>query len=262
MNNLEALELLRKYRKQETTRDALNIGPLKHTQSSLDSTQTGFLTAVKLGMKDVVKSYIESSIRDSNVDINLADLDQHSALHIAVLEYQLDILSMLLACPSIKINALDRLERSALHWSALHCNFEAAELLLDAGADYTIKDHFQETPLDAGLNARFVDTAIVLLERGAMPKEQDMQHALRWAAEFGSASLVERLVKEGGADPARKDPVGMTLIKLAEKGNNLGVVDIIVRLCEEKEKSRVSSARIGTGENNSGQGSRLPIRSS
>ena len=262
MNNLEALELLRKYRKQETTRDALDIGPLKHTQSSLDSTQTGFLTAVKLGMKEVVKSYIESSIRDSNVDINLADLDQHSALHIAVLEDQLEILSMLLVCPNIKINALDRLERSALHWSALHCNFEAAELLLDAGADYSIKDHFRETPLDVGLNARFVDTAIVLLERGAMPKEQDTQHALRWAAEFGSVTLVERLVREGGADPARKDLVGMTLVKLAEKGNNLGVVDIIVRLCEEKEKNRAPPARIGSGENDSGQSSRLPIRSS
>lgn len=236
MNNLEALELLRKYRNQESTRDALNIGPLRHTQTSLDSTQTGFLTAVKLGIKDVVKTYIESSVSDPNIDINLVDLDRHSALHVAVREDQLDILSMLIACPNIKINSLDRLERSALHWCALHCNYEAAELLLDAGADFTIKDQFSETPLDIGLNARFVDTAIALLERGAMPKEQDMQHALRWAAEFGSMTLVERLVREGGADPGRKDPVGMTLVKLAEKGNNVGVGDAIVRLRGEREE--------------------------
>ncbi|KAI4234159.1 MAG: hypothetical protein LQ349_003966 [Xanthoria aureola] len=237
MNNLEALELLRKLRNQETTRDALNIGALRHTQTSLDSTQTGFLTAVKLGMKDVVKTYIDSSVSDPNVDINLADLDRHSALHIAVRENQSDILSMLIACPNIQINSLDRLERSALHWCALYCNYEAAELLLEAGADFTIKDHFSETALDIGLNARFVDTAMALLERGAMPKEQDMQHALHWAAEFGSVTVVERLVREGGADPGRKDPAGMTLLKLAEKGNNLGVVDAIVRLCEEREKN-------------------------
>ncbi|KAL8852429.1 MAG: hypothetical protein Q9221_002659 [Calogaya cf. arnoldii] len=262
MNNLEALELLRKYRNQESTRDALNIGPLRHIQSSLDSTKTGFLTAVRVGMKDVVKSYIESSITDPNVDINLVDLDQHSALHIAVLEDQLDILSMLIATPNIKINSLDRLERSALHFCALYCNHEAAELLLDAGAEFTIKDHFMETPLDIGLNARFVDTAIAILERGAMPKEQDMQHALRLAAEFGSVSLVERLVRKGGADLGQKDAVGMTLVKLAEKGNNLGVVDAVVRLCEEKENSRVAPVRIGDGANDEDQSQRLPMRSS
>ncbi|KAL8670789.1 MAG: hypothetical protein Q9168_004687 [Polycauliona sp. 1 TL-2023] len=262
MNNLEALELLRKLRRQESTRDALQIGPLKHTQTSLDSTQTGFLTAVKLGMKDAVKSYIENSIEDPNVDINLVDLDQHSALHIAVLEDQLDILSMLIACPSIKINAQERLERSALHWCALYCNHEAAELLLDAGADFTVKDHFLETSLDIALNARFVDTAIAILERGAMPKEQDMQHALRWAAEYGSVSVVERLVREGGADPGRKDAAGMTLVRLAEKGENLRVVDAIVRLCEEKEKSRVSPARMGSSERDHHESQRLPVRSS
>lgn len=249
MNNLEALELLQKLRNQEKTRDALHeYGPLRHTQSSLDGTQMGLLTAVKLGMKDAVRSYIESSISDPNVDINLVDLDRHSSLQIAVLEDQIDILGMLIAAPNIRLDSLDRLRRSALHWCALHCNNEAAELLLDAGADFTIQDQFLETPLDIALHARYVDTAIALLERGAMPREQDMQHALRWAAEFGSVTLVERLVREGGADPERKDAAGMTLVKRAEESSNWKVVDAILRLCEEKERNRVPPVRVGMAE--------------
>lgn len=239
-NKLEALELLRKLRNQERTRDNPDEhGPLRHTQSSLDSTQTGFLTAVKLGMKDAVKAYIESSISDPNVDINLVDLDRHSALHIAIQEDHLDLLEMLFSAPSIDVNILDRLERSPLHYSSLDRNSAAAELLLDAGADFRLKDHFRNTALDISLNSRRVsDTALLLLERGAMPREQDLQIALQEAAQEGSVELIERLVREGGADPNRKDSHGLTLVKRAEQWENWKVVDVILRLCEEKEKER------------------------
>ncbi|KAL8960007.1 MAG: hypothetical protein Q9193_003220, partial [Seirophora villosa] len=156
MNNLEALELLRKLRKQEAARAALGDDhrPLKHTQSSIDSTQTGFLTAVKLGMKEAVESYIESSKTDTTVDVNLVDLDGHSALHIAVFHVHVDILSILLAAPTINVNITERLGRSPLHWSALYAIPDAAELLLNAGIDYTLQDHFHDTALDIALRFR------------------------------------------------------------------------------------------------------------
>ncbi|KAL8750394.1 MAG: hypothetical protein Q9184_006439 [Pyrenodesmia sp. 2 TL-2023] len=241
MNNLEALELLRKLRKQEITRDALgdNHGPLKHTQSSIDSSQTGFLTAVKLGMKDAVNSYIESSKTDPSVDINLIDLDRHSALHIAVKNEHIDVLSTLLAAPTIDVNIVDRLGRSALHWSAIHAVPDAAELLLNAGADFTLKDHFDDTALDIALRANRASTVgYWILEHGAMPREQDVQRALQVAVQWGSPELVEKVVREGGADPERKDGRGMTLVRRAEEWENLGVVEVILGLCEERRRGR------------------------
>ncbi|KAL8680364.1 MAG: hypothetical protein Q9186_003443 [Xanthomendoza sp. 1 TL-2023] len=262
MNNLAALELLRKLRNQESTRDALDEhGPLRHTQSSLDSTQVGFLTAVKLNMTDAVKSYIDTSMRDPNVDINLVDLDQHSALHIAVLHNHIDILSMLIAAPDVKIDILDRLERSALHWCALYSNDNAAELLLDAGADFTLKDHFTETPLDIALRTqRYVGTAMTMMDRGALPAKADVQVAMAMAVQWGTAVLVERLVREGGADPDRKDSMGLTLVKRAEEWDNKEVVDVLLRLCEEKERDRVAAAREGNGNPIEGETRRLPVR--
>ncbi|KAL8870107.1 MAG: hypothetical protein Q9174_003770 [Haloplaca sp. 1 TL-2023] len=240
MNNLEALELLRRLRNQEATRDNLDEhGPLRHTQSSLDSRQMGFLTSVKLGQKEAVRTYIEKSKTDSNINVNLVDLDRHSALHIAVQQDHIGILQMLISAPGIQIDSLDRLERSALHWAAMYHNATAAEYLLDAGADYTIQDHFAETALDVSLNHRGIsDTCIILLERGVMPKETDMQVALQVAAQWGSKELVERLVKEGGGDPVRKDANGMTLVKKAEEWENFAVVETILRLCEEKQRER------------------------
>ncbi|KAL9602547.1 MAG: hypothetical protein Q9179_002498 [Wetmoreana sp. 5 TL-2023] len=240
MNNLEALELLRKLRNQESTRDnPEEHGPLRHTQGSLDSTQTGFLTSVKLGQKDVVQAYIESSKNDPNIDINLVDLDQHSALHIAVQQDHIEILEMLLAAPNIKIDSLDRLERSALHWSAMYHNPTGAEILLNAGADFTLKDHFSETPLDISIYDRWNGgTTMALLEAGAMPREKDTQNALQIAVQWGTPELVERLVNDGGGDPERKDWYGMTLVKRAEEWENWGVIATILRLCEEKERER------------------------
>ncbi|KAL8817309.1 MAG: hypothetical protein Q9223_003831 [Gallowayella weberi] len=262
MNNLAALELLRKLRNQESTRDAPDEhGPLRHTQSSLDSNQTGFLTAVKLNMIDAVRSYIDTSMSDTSVNINLVDLDQHSALHIAVLHDHIDILSMLIAAPNIKIDNLDRLERSALHWCALYSNDTAAELLLDAGADFTLKDHFTETPLDIALHrARYVGTAMTLMDRGAMPTKADVQNAMAMAVQWGSATLVERLVREGGADPDRKDSMGLTFVKKAEEWKNEEVVEVLLRLCEEKERDRLVPARVGNGIQVEGEIGRLPLR--
>ncbi|KAL8691941.1 MAG: hypothetical protein Q9218_002923, partial [Villophora microphyllina] len=169
MNNIQALELLRKLRNQEATRNNPDEhGPLRHTQSSLDSTQTSFLSSVKIGDKAAVQAYIETSLHDPNMSINLTDLDQHSALHIAIQNDHIEILELLLSAPTIKINTLDRLSRSPLHWAAMYHNTPAASLLIHHTASLDLKDHFSETPLDISINNRRVsDTAFILLEAGA-----------------------------------------------------------------------------------------------
>lgn len=234
-NNIESIELLHKLQNQEATPEDLNgKGPLHHTRSSIDSTATRFLEAVELGEKEAVQAYIQNSKND----INLLDSKRYSALHLAIWHDRIEILKLLLAAPNIRINTLDHLERSPLFWTAVHQNTKAAHLLIHAGAELEFKDHFSESALDVAIEYRDnSNTAIVLLEAGAVPKEKDLQLALWLAARWGSGGLVERLVAMGG-DPQRKDVHGKTLVKRAEECENWGVVGTILRLCEEKEKDR------------------------
>lgn len=233
-NNIEAIELLHKLRSQEGTRDYDKDRLLRHTQSTLDSTKVGFLTSVQFNKKDAVQAYVQ----DTKNDMDFVDLDGRSALHFAVGEDHIDILRLLLATLNIKINILDRLKRSPLHWAAVYHNSSAARLLLLAGAQLELKDHFSNTTLDIAINGRHInDTAIVLLEAGAVPKDKDVQSALQLAAQWGSERLVEILVAMGG-NPERKDGYGLTLVKRAEAWENCKVVGTILRLCEAKEKNR------------------------
>ncbi|KAL8861141.1 MAG: hypothetical protein Q9178_002357 [Gyalolechia marmorata] len=241
MHNLEALELLRKLRKQESYHDSLSTeyDPVKHTKNSIDSTETGFLTVVNLAMKHAVKSYIESSRTDPNVDINLTDTNRYSALHFAVQEHHVDILSMLLSAPNININCLDNNERSPLHWCSIHYDPDAAVVLLNAGADYSLKDNYQYTALSMSLrNRRTSAVAVLIMEAGAMPTERDMPTSLVVAVEWGSGELVERLVREGCGDLEIKGRDGLTLVKRAEEAGIWGVVGVNLRLCEERERER------------------------
>ncbi|KAL8627130.1 hypothetical protein Q9189_007160 [Teloschistes chrysophthalmus] len=232
-NNIEAMELLQKLRSQEGTRDYDKDRLLRPTQSTLDSTKGGFLTSVRFNKKDAVQAYIQESKDDPNV----VDLDKRSALHIAILHNHIEILKLLLESPNIKINTLDCVGRSPLHWTAWYNNSPAADLLVGAGAELELKDHFSATALGTAINGRHSDTTIVLLEAGAVPRENDVQAALQLAAQLGSEGLVERLVPMGG-NPERKDENGKTLVKRAEAWENWRVVGTILRLCEEKEKSR------------------------
>lgn len=209
MGNLEALELLTKYRKNESAVDE-SMGRLKHTKTSNNSADAGLPTAIRLGMKDVVQSYIERSKTDSGINLNVVDLDQHSALHLAIQENHIDILRILLDA-RVDINTVDRLDRTPLHWTILYRNYKAAKHLLDAGADLSLIDHFGATPLDMGLqSSRYDKISVLLLERGAWPvnaTSAKLQMALSVAAKYGSKELVKKLV-DGGADALKKTAAG------------------------------------------------------
>ncbi len=235
MNNLDALELLSKLRKRESTSDE-SMGRLKHTNTSINSTEVGFLTATKLGMNEIIVSYITKAQTDPTIDLNLVDLDRHSALHLAVQNDRITLLHLLLDA-KVDVNIIDRLERTPLHWTALYNNYEAAECLLDAGADVDMKEHFEETALDISLYGLNTSLPVLLLEHGARPPEKRLQITLCAAAQWGSGDLVQRLVA-AGADPQKKDSDGQSPFHLAEYAENKETAQMILRLCEERERER------------------------
>ena len=242
-NNLDALHILTKYRKQEELRDETNGLVLKNPRSLLsDTDKTSLLAAAKLGLLDIVQSNITYAKKDRAFDINIVDLDRHSALHYAVEKPYLDMLFALVSAENIDLNIRDKCLRTPLHWSALHECYEAASILLSAGGvDVNAQDHWRQTPLSIALHYRNGRLAILLMEHGAWPlpdlmRKNLVQHALCAAAVGGgTVRLCERLVREGGADPAMKTSDGEAPFYLAEYAGNVETARGILRLCEERE---------------------------
>ena len=238
MNNLEALELLTRLRKEEEARDE-SIGPLKHTNTLIKDDEIGLLKATKLGMTETVRSYIARASSDPSIDLNISDLDQHTALHLAVSWYHVDILGLLIGAGA-NIDATDRLERTPLHYTALSGEYTAAECLLEAGATVDLEDHFEETALDISLSRKHYGLAVLLLEHGAWPKRTRLQTSLYAAAMYGSAEMIEKLV-DAGADPLKKETSGESAYHFAEYAENKETAKMILSLCERRGQSGQSS---------------------
>ena len=237
-NNLGALDLLTRLRRQEQNQDE-STGRLRHADTSIKSNEMGFLTAVQLGMRDAVQSFIARSEVDDETDLNLVDLDRHSGLHIAVKEGHLEILEMLIEA-GVDVNTQDRLERTPLHWCQLYYNYPAAESLLEANARVDLKDHFGETALDSSLAKRRWEMTVLLLQHGAQPTRKGLQQALFAVAVAGSGDdmshLVRKLVK-AGANPLQKDYYGRSPYHLAEEYDNAETAKTILAVIAEREQS-------------------------
>ena len=233
MNNLEAFELLTKLRKEEKARDG-SIGKLKHTNTSINSNEMGLLKAAKVGMTEA----IQSCIARAPSDLNVSDLDQHTALRLSISNHHVNILELLVSAGA-DLNAINRLKRTPLHWTALYYDYGAAECLLRAGAKVDLKDHFEETALDIVLSYRQYDLVVLLLNHGAWPTTTRLQMSLHAAAMYGTAILVKKLV-DAGADPLKKERSGESPYHTAEYAENKDTAEMILTLREGRGQSRQS----------------------
>lgn len=232
-NKLEALELLSRLRRQEQNHDE-STGRLRHADTSIKSNEMGFLTAVQLGMKEAVQSFIARSKVDDETDLNMVDLDRHSGLHIAVREDHLEILEMLIEAGA-DVNTQDRLERTPLHWCQMYYNYPAAESLLEANARVDLKDHFGDTLLELSLAKRRWRMTVLLLGHGAQPTRKGLQQALFAVAAYGDEVLVKKLVKDG-ANPLQKDYYGRSPYHFAEEYDNPETANAILTVIAEREQ--------------------------
>ncbi len=152
---------------------------------------------------------------------------------------------------------------TALHWAAHRDDFEAARLLVDAGADVKAANRYGVTPLslacvngngplvelllgagaDPNTKLRGGETVLMtasrtgkpaavraLLARGAEvdARERRGQTALMWAAAEGHAAVVEDLLK-AGADFRTPLPSGFTPLSFAVREGRAEVVRILLK---------------------------------
>jgi ankyrin repeat protein len=161
--------------------------------------------AVKHGDEACVISLLEHGVGiDLQFDSEVDTLEEkQTALHVGVLEQQLDMCRLLVSKGS-NVNLVDAAGCTPLHWAAMPAGndkaLEFCRLLVAAGADVTLKDEEGQTPLDYAKEDGDAHQLVAFFE-GTLEKlelHKAAEHViLRKAVGDGNAACVTSLLKQG-----------------------------------------------------------------
>lgn len=108
-----------------------------------DNGWTALMIASAKGYSDIARLLLEHGAK-----CDIADVYSWTPLMRAVYERRLQIVSLLVAQKSTRVNRIGENGLTALHLAALKGDQAIAKVLLAAGADPTIRDELGRTPLD------------------------------------------------------------------------------------------------------------------
>ncbi|HEY0962789.1 MAG TPA: ankyrin repeat domain-containing protein [Pseudomonadales bacterium] len=161
---------------------------------SADARNVDLLLAVKAG-----ESNNALVLLDGASDVNLPEADGMTALHYAVLNDDLAVVTALIGAGA-DIHAASRYGVTPVYLAAQNGSAPVLAVLLDAGADPNQLYREGETALMTAARTGDVDTVKLLLDNGAKVDEREQWHgqtALMWAAAQGHAELIPLLVERG-----------------------------------------------------------------
>lgn len=159
------------------------------------------------------------------------DLDQGPALLRASQEGRVEIIKDILdKTAHVDIDIRDEEGNTPLSHSAGKGDIETATLLLERGADVNALDGIQWTPLMAAAERGLEEMGILLLQLGADPgtRDPDGFTPLLLAASAGCVGLVSKLM-DAGADPnAVDESEGLTAMSRAAENDHVAVVELLL----------------------------------
>ncbi len=173
-------------------------------------------------------SGIEHSL-ELGQDINAADSNRDTALHIAAAQGRDNAVELLLS-RGARVDLLNDEGRTALHLAALEGRRSIVELLLAHGADPESRGTEDGmTPLFCAVQKGHADTAKFLLSRGADPNTRDAagRRPLLLAVLNGDAGMVQ-ILAEGGADPNAHDGARLTPLLQSIEMENRQIAEILL----------------------------------
>jgi ankyrin repeat protein len=150
--------------------------------------------AAFIGRTDLIAKFIQS---DPTTNVNLANSNQNTALHVAVAKDHVDTVKLLLDM-NANVNALDKNGTAALYIAADHAHWEIAKLLL------------ADTKLDLNL----------------LPQE-DIVFILHRAVEDEELAIVKTLVDKK-VNLELSDDHGMSPLQIAVEDDNLDMVQLLI----------------------------------
>ncbi|XP_011503622.1 PREDICTED: inversin [Ceratosolen solmsi marchali] len=180
--------------------------------------------------------------------LNDPDAEGHTALHLAVIAGDAQLVAVLLASGA-DVNAKDLEGHSVLHWATVCGEVECVRLVLAAGARASSADLRGGSPLHYAAQccgaAATAELAIpkklglkvlhTLLEFGADVHacDEDGRQPILWAASAGSVEAVLALVRAGGSTVATaSDKDGLTALHCAASRGHARCIEVLVNLCD------------------------------
>ena len=99
--------------------------------------------------------------------LTLCDENKVSLLHMVSANGHLECAELLLKCPQVHktlLNSVNAEGNTPLHWAALNCHIPIIRLLLENGADITIKNSVDRTPFDEAAVAEKYEVTKLIIE--------------------------------------------------------------------------------------------------
>ncbi len=187
--------------------------------------QSPLVDAIKAGDTAGVRALI-----DKRVDVNAAEADGTTPLHLAVDRDAPDIVQMLVRAGA-NVKAANRYGATPLWLASVNGNARTMAMLLEAGADASAANAEGETALMVAARTGKPDAVSALLARGADPNAKEGwrgQTALMWAAAEGHAAVIDTLVARG-ADLKARSNAGFTALLFAAREGRIAAVETLLK---------------------------------
>ena len=199
---------------------------------------------VELGRSDLVAQAIK--VRKLDLPLEKAPYSDDTALHLAVLYNELDILQMLLQEGEMSPDSFNNIRRTPLHLAAINGFLKATQVLIDHHANVDLEDQYGETALCLAITN--FPLACALIGAGANTRDTDAQRFFYAAVELNQIAAV-RVLLTRGVQVLVQDRAGLRAIDIARKAGNEEMIKILqesegFRYTEEERNAIKTSGKI------------------
>jgi len=169
-----------------------------------------------------------AALAQRGFDVNSRSPQGHTGLYLALRGGSFNVADALLKSPAIDVNALNDVGESALMMAALRGLPVWSQRLIEQGADINKSGW---SPLHYAATGPDPTVVKMLLDRGATIEALSPNRTtpLMMAARYGKEASVDVLLA-AGADPRRKNDLGLTVVDFARQGQRDALAARLERL--------------------------------
>ncbi|TMW69733.1 hypothetical protein Poli38472_001889 [Pythium oligandrum] len=185
---------------------------------------------------------LAKDLLNGGVDVEAKNENGESALLLASKNENADVVKVLLNEGKAKVNTHDKYKRTALHWAVYNDDLEVVTLLLAAKVRVNVAVRDVDYPNDWEKYRLYLpihiacargqlDVGKALLAHGAKVNKDvgySMSTPLHMACDHGHASMVEELLKTEGVEVNEVDKFGRTALYMACKMGRMDMVDLLL----------------------------------
>lgn len=182
------------------------------------------------------KKTVQKMLKDKEIEVDVRDWDELTALITAASAGYIDIVKLLLK-EGADVNASDKDGITALMEASIMGHSKIVDVLINAGAEVDFKSNSQVTALWLAAGENKVDVMKILLKKyaDASVTRSDGITALMTSTVAGHVEA-SKLLLEHDADPLAVDADGLTALMNAAENGSKEVMNILINAVEGKQE--------------------------